>query len=106
MPQDPRHGEVGHRRSRPDPDADGGSSGTGRRRRALSEDGTGGTRVIDLLSKHGKAPGGSNHRRAAEPEPPQAPQAQQPRRTRPPQPAPGPVAPPEPAEPAARPPEA
>lgn len=100
MPQDPRHGEVGHRRSRPDSDVDSGSPATGRRRRALSEDGTGGTRVIDLLSKHGKAPGGSHHRRAAEPEPPQA---QQPRRTRPPQPAPGPVAPPDAAEPAARP---
>ncbi|SEG90948.1 transcriptional attenuator, LytR family [Saccharopolyspora kobensis] len=99
MPQDPRHGEVGRRRSaRPEPDPEEGSAGTGRRRRALSEDGTGGTRVIDLLSKHGKAPGGSNHRRAAEPEPPQA---QPPRRARPPQPAP-----PAPQEPAARPPEA
>ncbi|MER7082423.1 hypothetical protein, partial [Saccharopolyspora kobensis] len=95
MPQDPRHGEVGRRRSaRPEPDPEEGSAGTGRRRRALSEDGTGGTRVIDLLSKHGKAPGGSNHRRAAEPEPPQA---QPPRRARPPQPAP-----PAPQEPAAR----
>ncbi|MDA3627880.1 LCP family protein [Saccharopolyspora sp. WRP15-2] len=101
MPQDPRHGEVGHRRSRPEADADDGSAATGRRRRALSEDGTGGTRVIDLLSKHGKAPGGSNHRRAAEPEPPQP---QPPRNTRPPQP--GPAAPPEASEPASRPPEA
>ncbi|MEV5542577.1 LCP family protein [Saccharopolyspora shandongensis] len=81
MPQDPRHGEFGHRRSRPDEDvADNATAAsTGRRRRALGDDGTGGTRVIDLLSKHGKAPGnGSNHRRAAEPEPPQAPQAPQP----------------------------
>ncbi|MGW1680376.1 LCP family glycopolymer transferase [Saccharopolyspora sp. NPDC002376] len=101
MPQDPRHGEVGHRRSRPEADADDGSAATGRRRRALSEDGTGGTRVIDLLSKHGKAPGGSNHRRAAEPEPPQA---QPPRNARPPQP--GPAVPPEASEPAAHPTEA
>ncbi|WP_246868915.1 LCP family protein [Saccharopolyspora sp. ASAGF58] len=81
MPQDPRHGEFGHRRSRPDEDAadSGTSASTGRRRRALSDDGTGGTRVIDLLSKHGKAPSsGTSRRRAAEPEPPQAPQAPQP----------------------------
>ncbi|MGP4016842.1 LCP family glycopolymer transferase [Saccharopolyspora sp. 5N708] len=117
MPQDPRHGEFGHRRSRPDEEAaDQGAAGsTGRRRRALSEDGTGGTRVIDLLSKHGKAPGnGSNHRRAAEPEPPeppqslpsappQPPQASKPRRAaRPPQATPpGPAARPEPADPRA-----
>lgn len=99
MPQDPRHGDFGHRRTRPDEDADatGSASGSGRRRRALSEDGTGGTRVIDLLSKHGKGPGTSGHRRAAEPQPPSAPQPQQ----KPPQTGPrraAPQAPPEPPQ--------
>ena len=75
MPQDPRHGQHGHQSPYPGESDDGngqGSSQGGRRRRALGDDGTGGTRVIDLLSKHGKAPGGANgsHRRAAEPEEP------------------------------------
>ncbi|GAA4853744.1 hypothetical protein GCM10025787_41980 [Saccharopolyspora rosea] len=89
MPQDPRHGSDGHRRSHPEADAgDTGSAAARRRRRALGDDGTGGTRVVDLLSKHGKSPGpatGSHRRRAAEPEqpvqnsrPPQPPQAQPP----------------------------
>ncbi|MEB3370199.1 LCP family protein [Saccharopolyspora mangrovi] len=95
VPQDPRHGDFGHRRTRPDEDADatGSATGSGRRRRALSEDGTGGTRVIDLLSKHGKSPGTSGHRRAAEPQAPSTPQAPQtgPRRA-------APQAPPEPPQ--------
>ncbi|TWF94816.1 LCP family protein [Saccharopolyspora dendranthemae] len=97
MPQDPRHGDFGHRRTRPDEDADanGSASGSGRRRRALSEDGTGGTRVIDLLSKHGKGPNTSGHRRAAEPEQPSAPQSPQ----KPPQTGPRRAAPPAPPEP-------
>ncbi|GAA0505960.1 LCP family protein [Saccharopolyspora thermophila] len=81
MPQDPRHGEFGHRRSHLEQDAPANGNSpapTGRRRRALSEDGTGGTRVIDLLSKHGKVPGGTTRRRAAEPELSQ-PQAAKPR---------------------------
>jgi hypothetical protein len=74
VPHDPRTGYYGHQLSpldqqqqvRPD---DNTSSARGRRRRALGDDGTGGTRVIDLLSKHGKAPGPStgSHRRHAEP---------------------------------------
>ncbi|MEV4728706.1 LCP family protein [Saccharopolyspora sp. NPDC049426] len=103
MPQDPRHGDFGHRRTRPDEDADatGSASGSGRRRRALSEDGSGGTRVIDLLSKHGKGPGTSGHRRAAEPQPPSAPQPPQKPPQKPPQTGPrraAPQAPPEPPQ--------
>ncbi|MDI2031089.1 LCP family protein [Saccharopolyspora sp. TS4A08] len=111
MPQDPRHGDFGHRRTRPDEDADAtgsASGGSGRRRRALSEDGTGGTRVIDLLSKHGKGPNTSGHRRAAEPQPPASqppssppPVSQPPAAPQPPQTGPrraAPQAPPEPAQ--------
>ncbi|WP_258344030.1 LCP family glycopolymer transferase [Saccharopolyspora gregorii] len=75
MPQDPRHGQHGHHSPHQDggPDEDNApEQQSGRRRRALGDDGTGGTRVFDLLSKHGKAPGAGtgSHRRAAEPEPP------------------------------------
>lgn len=71
MPQDPRHGDHGPQRSHPQQDTQH-SSGAARRRRALGDDGTGGTRVVDLLSKHGIAPGGtgSHRRRAADAEPP------------------------------------
>ncbi|MFR9730396.1 LCP family protein [Saccharopolyspora sp. MS10] len=92
MPQDPRHGQHGHHSPHQDggPDEDNApDQQSGRRRRALGDDGTGGTRVFDLLSKHGKSPGAAtgSHRRAAEPEapesggrrarPPQQPPAQQ-----------------------------
>ncbi|MGW0893784.1 LCP family glycopolymer transferase [Saccharopolyspora sp. NPDC002578] len=75
MPQDPRHGQHGHHSPHQDggPDEDNApDQQSGRRRRALGDDGTGGTRVFDLLSKHGKAPGAGtgSHRRAAEPEAP------------------------------------
>lgn len=73
MPEDPREASSGHHRSRSDwtrPEDEAGESGNqaaGRRRRALGDDGTGGTRVMDLLSKHGKSAAGSgSHRRSAE----------------------------------------
>lgn len=69
MPQDPRRGDFGHRNPRSEQDSE--ESAASRRRRSLGDDGTGGTRVMDLLSKHGKAPAGgtgSHRRRAAEPE--------------------------------------
>ncbi|MDR7302223.1 LCP family protein [Haloactinomyces albus] len=72
MPQNPRQGNFGHRSSQPN-DADQSaedSSASGRRRRALGDDGTGGTRVFDLLSKHGKTSGqGSASHRRRQPEP-------------------------------------
>jgi hypothetical protein len=76
VPHDPRTGYYGHQLSHLDQQPpvrseNSTSSSSGRRRRALGDDGTGGTRVIDLLSKHGKAPGPStgSHRRQAEPSP-------------------------------------
>lgn len=78
MPQDPRHGNHGHQRShsRPEPQDDSSPatpSSSGRRRRSLGDDGTGGTRVVDLLAAHGKTPGSaSHHRRQAEPAEPEA----------------------------------
>ena len=60
MPQDPRTGYYGHQRSHSDQQPQvrsdtSAASPSSRRRRALGEDGTGGTRVIDLLSKHDKS---------------------------------------------------
>lgn len=69
MPQDPRRGDSGHRN--PHSVQDSEESAASRRRRSLGDDGTGGTRVTDLLSKHGKPPAGgtgSHRRRAAEPD--------------------------------------
>ncbi|MBA8827252.1 LCP family protein required for cell wall assembly [Saccharopolyspora lacisalsi] len=66
MPQDSHEGSFGHQRPHQEqPDEENEESSSGRRRRALGDDGTGGTRVTDLLSKHGKssAQGGSAHRR-------------------------------------------
>ncbi|MGJ7905817.1 LCP family protein [Actinopolyspora sp. H202] len=64
MPDNPRRGSSGHQSSHSEwaypEDETGNGSETGsratsrRRRRALGDDGTGGTRVGDLLSRHGK----------------------------------------------------
>ncbi|MEU6132549.1 LCP family protein [Saccharopolyspora sp. NPDC047091] len=97
MPQDPRHGQHGHHSPHQDggPDEDNApEQQSGRRRRALGDDGTGGTRVFDLLSKHGKAPGAGtgSHRRAAEPENPDSGGGRRSRAAQPQQPAQPPVA--------------
>ncbi|PRW62006.1 hypothetical protein CEP50_17860, partial [Actinopolyspora mortivallis] len=76
MPEKPRENSSGHQRSHSEwgPSAEDAGNETSeraksrRRRRALGNDGTGGTRVGDLLSKHGKrrAQSTGSHRRAAE----------------------------------------
>ncbi|NYH78821.1 LCP family protein required for cell wall assembly [Actinopolyspora biskrensis] len=91
MPEKPREGSSGHQSSHSEwassPEETGNETGeqskSRRRRRALGDDGTGGTRVGDLLSKHGKRQTQStgSHRRIEETEqdapqdpPPQSPQ--------------------------------
>ncbi|WP_017977034.1 LCP family protein [Actinopolyspora halophila] len=91
MPEKPREGSSGHQSSHSEwassaaeetGNETGERSKSRRRRRALGDDGTGGTRVGDLLSKHGKRQTQStgSHRRIEETEqdapqdPPQSPQ--------------------------------
>ncbi|NHD16383.1 MULTISPECIES: LCP family protein [unclassified Actinopolyspora] len=91
MPEKPREGSSGHQSSHSEwassaaeeaGNETGERSKSRRRRRALGDDGTGGTRVGDLLSKHGKRQTQStgSHRRIEENEqdasqdPPQSPQ--------------------------------
>lgn len=90
MPEKPREGSSGHQSSHSEwassaaeetGNETGERSKSRRRRRALGDDGTGGTRVGDLLSKHGKGQAQStgSHRRIEETEqdapqePPQTP---------------------------------